>query len=319
MRRKRGGEEEEEEKEEEDGWTLLVVKRTNESIEDSTTTLIPPTFNPSASRPIFALAQGSSNDPKSSIDIVSPDCSDTMASKTRDDVRVLDCEGSGSEVEILDDKELTEQAQESGQEERVDNEAMNKTMGYLARDVLGLDLGLDGIKFDISVRPHHASQAIPAIGLDCTHDEKVLGYISAHFIDKFMIQQSRGDFYSEMYAAGSDCRDLAITIFDKPGSIRIKWITDAGLKGSGIWKQTLSHGNLLVIEKVEVVVDYRRKGIGRKLVEGILKEARDGQAEHTFVWATELKSAPDASKTDDPNSEAVSRLTKPEQLHSGEL
>jgi hypothetical protein len=144
------------------------------------TPLIPPSFNPSASRPIFGPRPRLFKRPEIKHRHCGLDCSDTMASKTRDDVRVLECEGSGSEVEILDDKEFTEQVRESGQEQRVDNETMNKTMRNLARDVQGLDVGLDGVKFEISVCPHHASQAIPAIGLDCTHDEKVLGYISAH-------------------------------------------------------------------------------------------------------------------------------------------
>ena len=139
---------------------------------------------------------------------------------------------------------------------------------------------------------------------------KEIAQAYARLIDKFMIAKSRRDFYSVMDAAGPSCSDLAVTIFDKLGSVKTKWTTDLELKGSRIWDQALSHDNLLVIESNNVHMDYRRNMIGGKMVEAIVEEGINQKAEHVFVWVTQLNSAQDASEVDDPSSEEVFQANK---------
>jgi len=69
-------------------------------------------------------------------------------------------------------------------------------------------------------------------------------------------------------------------------------------------------GRFLVVEEVEVGIEYRRKGVGKATMEVMLEEAKDRGAEHAFLWPTQLNSAPDAARGTGTEAEALFEKNK---------
>jgi GNAT superfamily N-acetyltransferase len=59
-------------------------------------------------------------------------------------------------------------------------------------------------------------------------------------------------------------------------------------RGPAYWLQEQTSFDFLVIETAQLEVDYRRKGIGSRLVYSILEQARKRGVEFAFVWPTGL-------------------------------
>ena len=110
----------------------------------------------------------------------------------------------------------------------------------------------------------------------------------------------------ESFFLSDDCVDLAYTIVDEDGYIKWKWISHPKMKGSGVFDNRLSKANFMVLETVEVEANYRRKGIGRMMIETILSQkvlslshiktspCGTHRVYNVYAWPTQLGTASDA-------------------------
>lgn len=66
---------------------------------------------------------------------------------------------------------------------------------------------------------------------------------------------------------------LATDLFDHYGSLRPEFIDHPLRRGSGIWGDELSEGNILLIEEIHVEDSYRRQSLARRLVSLVFDKA----------------------------------------------
>ncbi|KIW97701.1 uncharacterized protein Z519_01285 [Cladophialophora bantiana CBS 173.52] len=94
----------------------------------------------------------------------------------------------------------------------------------------------------------------------------------------------------EMEPPSRETSMLAFNLFDRYGRLRSEFKTHPVMKGTGVWGQELDHGDILLIEEVFVNKDYRRQGLGRRMIESLLTRAREKTwSFFAFVWPTFLR------------------------------
>jgi GNAT superfamily N-acetyltransferase len=102
--------------------------------------------------------------------------------------------------------------------------------------------------------------------------------------------QMRDDFYGQMEQPSRETSMLAFDLFDRYGRLRTEYKTHPVIKGTGVWGQELDHGDILLIETVFVNKDYRRQGLGRRMVESLLIRVREKTwSFFAFAWPTVLR------------------------------
>ncbi|KIW66171.1 hypothetical protein PV04_08372 [Phialophora macrospora] len=102
--------------------------------------------------------------------------------------------------------------------------------------------------------------------------------------------QMRDDFYGEMEQPSRETSLLAFDLFDRYGRLRPEFKTHPVIKGTGVWGPELDNGDMLLIEEVFVNEDYRRQGLGRRMIESLLVRAREKTwSFFAFAWPTFLR------------------------------
>jgi GNAT superfamily N-acetyltransferase len=81
-------------------------------------------------------------------------------------------------------------------------------------------------------------------------------------------------FYDDMEEPTSGTAELAFDLFDRYGRLRQEFKRHPIKKGSGIWQDEIDRGDLLLFELLSVQKPYRRRGLGRRVVNAILETAR---------------------------------------------
>ncbi|MCJ1359484.1 MAG: hypothetical protein MMC33_009486, partial [Icmadophila ericetorum] len=94
-------------------------------------------------------------------------------------------------------------------------------------------------------------------------DEKTIAGGRAFLIDREPI---RDDFYTHMEEPVQELSDLAYELFDRFGRVKAEFIEHPCKKGTGIWGEELNRGMLLDFERISIDKNFRRQGIGKKLV-----------------------------------------------------
>ncbi|KAF7558111.1 hypothetical protein G7Z17_g81 [Cylindrodendrum hubeiense] len=91
----------------------------------------------------------------------------------------------------------------------------------------------------------------------------------------FIIRRSaiQPDFHETMTIRHKGIMNFSLDLFDRYGRLKEEIRQHTLRKGSGVWKEELDNGNLVLIEEVEVEEEYRRKRIGSKLVMHIVVKA----------------------------------------------
>ncbi len=120
-----------------------------------------------------------------------------------------------------------------------------------------------------------------------TPDAKDIGHACAKLIKRNRIRQS---FHEDMEAPSQDTSQLAFDLFDCYGCLKTELIEHCVKKGSGAWGNEMDLGDILLVETVTVDKDWRRKGVGAKLVKNIWRKAKklNRNVQFAFVWATQL-------------------------------
>src|SRR5438876_282420 len=82
---------------------------------------------------------------------------------------------------------------------------------------------------------------------------------------------------------------LAFELFDRYGSLRTEIKEHPVRKGSGIWNKEFDTGDILLIEYLKIDEEYRKCGLGKKVVTAMLGKTRE-KTRHFFAiaWPTFL-------------------------------
>ncbi|KAL2194688.1 hypothetical protein P885DRAFT_42431 [Corynascus similis CBS 632.67] len=102
----------------------------------------------------------------------------------------------------------------------------------------------------------------------------------------FIIRRSRirQTFHESMEVPHRATSDLALALFDRYGRLREDIRQHPVRQGSGIWKGELDDGNIVLVEDVCVDEDYRRQGIGAKLVLHLLQTAMTSEPSVRYAF-----------------------------------
>ncbi|KAL6240818.1 hypothetical protein RBB50_012233 [Rhinocladiella similis] len=185
--------------------------------------------------------------------------------------------------------------------ERTEHESEHESDDDHDHDECGLDVEDDGIEdtsededrseFD----PDYEFKWLEPIVVEVTHtatpyehgEPKNVAYCNAKLIRR---DQMRGDFDGEMEQPSRETSMLAFDLFDRYGRLRPEFKTHPVMKGTGVWGQELDHGDILLIEEIFVDKDYRRQGLGRRMMESLLARVRDKTWSFFAVaWPTFLR------------------------------
>ncbi|KAI9836044.1 MAG: hypothetical protein M1819_001655 [Sarea resinae] len=116
---------------------------------------------------------------------------------------------------------------------------------------------------------------------------KKIGYCEGKLIRR---NQIRSTFYDSMEEPSRETSLLAFDLFDRYGCLRPEFINHPIRKGSGIWNKELDVGDILLIEYLRIEKDYRRQGLGRKVVAAMLEKTAKKTGSFTAVaWPTALR------------------------------
>lgn len=111
---------------------------------------------------------------------------------------------------------------------------------------------------------------------------KQIGKCFAKLIRRDKMRES---FWFEMEKPAQETADLAFDLFDRYGRLNSELYGHDINKGTGVWGNELDHGDLLLFEELTVDAAYRRRGIGTKLVNAILKKTRKKVEEEEGFFA----------------------------------
>ncbi|KAI9666142.1 MAG: hypothetical protein M1821_004077 [Bathelium mastoideum] len=81
-------------------------------------------------------------------------------------------------------------------------------------------------------------------------------------------------FYDQMERPTPETANLAFNVFDRYGRLRKEFQEHEIKRGTGVWKDELDTGDLFLFETLHVQKQYRRRGLGRKLVNALLEKTR---------------------------------------------
>ncbi len=99
--------------------------------------------------------------------------------------------------------------------------------------------------------------------------QKRVGYCQGKLIRR---RQIRATFYHEMEEPSTETSLLAFDLFDRYGRLRSEIKDHTVRKGSGVWNEELDSGDILLIEEVKIDKEYRRRGLGKKMVGAMLEK-----------------------------------------------
>lgn len=84
----------------------------------------------------------------------------------------------------------------------------------------------------------------------------------------------RSSFYAHMEESSDDTTDLVLHLFDDSGNLKQVLIEHTVRKGTGVWDDELSNGDILLIETIQVDREWRRQGVARRIIDAVLRLIR---------------------------------------------
>ena len=155
--------------------------------------------------------------------------------------------------------------------------------------------------------------ASATIHTDESHPPVQVGEALAFIIRRTAIQHT---FHETMEPPHRGTMDLALDLFDRYGRLKDDIRTHPLRKGSGVWKEELDDGNLVLIEKVKVERRYRRKRVGSKLILHILEQALTSRHNVAYAFAAPAAYRNDDGGTGDAKPSSVPHHVKVEGVAS---
>lgn len=92
----------------------------------------------------------------------------------------------------------------------------------------------------------------------------------------------RSHFWAKMEAPADETADLAYELFDTHGRLDRRLYAPGYKRGTDVWGSELDHGDILLFHELQVASQWRRLGIGSRIVQGILQTVR-GKSSHFFA------------------------------------
>lgn len=162
----------------------------------------------------------------------------------------------------------TESTEYNRSEDASDDECTsdsNYRTAFLEKEFFPDDGTNQALKLEIMISPRTWRDNITA---KCTHEGKAIGRAIARLIHRGMITR---DFWEEMDECSPDVGKIAWMLFNRYGFLKDKFKSHPVHRGTGVWGSELDDGPLLIIEEVYITdTEWRRKGIGRAMVEQLL-------------------------------------------------
>jgi GNAT superfamily N-acetyltransferase len=106
------------------------------------------------------------------------------------------------------------------------------------------------------------------IRVQCRLNGKEIGWAEGYWIDRDFIKD---DYQWQMRYHTSQTAGLATDLFDDDGDLK----TSHRNGGSRIWDTELNKGGMLWIQKVFVLEEWRRKGLGKAIVNAFVQKGCD--------------------------------------------
>ncbi|KAL2831655.1 hypothetical protein BJY01DRAFT_254163 [Aspergillus pseudoustus] len=104
---------------------------------------------------------------------------------------------------------------------------------------------------------------------ECTCNKARLASALARCIHR---EGMRSEFWERMEEPSEQMCDVAFEVFDRYGTVNLKYKRHPVQRGTGIWGDELDHGPLFLIENVHIIaLELRRKGLGQKIVSLLLE------------------------------------------------
>ncbi|KAI9649054.1 hypothetical protein NHQ30_001621 [Ciborinia camelliae] len=109
----------------------------------------------------------------------------------------------------------------------------------------------------------------------CTVEGKQIGYAFGRYVRR---ERMRVLFWSSMEAVSEEMSSIAFSLFDRYGFLKDNLKNHCVRKGTGVWGSELDFGPLFLMERIEVTDrKWRRKGLGRAMVDALVKKAQEQQ------------------------------------------
>ncbi len=95
--------------------------------------------------------------------------------------------------------------------------------------------------------------------------------------DSKLIKRRRitSNFWVEMEELTRETSDLAFELFDRYGRLEPKYYKHDFKRGTGAWGPELDSGDILLFESLSIASQWRRRGLGTKIVKAILDKVRE--------------------------------------------
>ncbi|CZR56632.1 uncharacterized protein PAC_06521 [Phialocephala subalpina] len=118
------------------------------------------------------------------------------------------------------------------------------------------------------------------IHVSCSYDGKEIGRGFGRYVDRDRIRHT---FWRDMEEPCEELSKVAFDLFDRHGRLKQELRDHTIRKGTGVWGSELDIGPLFFIEEVCVDRDWRRKGVGKRIVTSLIEKSRAGRRAPEFL------------------------------------
>jgi len=114
----------------------------------------------------------------------------------------------------------------------------------------------------------------------CTYDGKEIGRGFGRYVKRGFI---RDNFWRNMEEPCEELSSIAFKLFDRYGRLKEEYINHPIRKGTGCWGTELDLGNLFILEYISIDKGFRRKGVGKAMVNALIAKAHSGERNPAFT------------------------------------
>ena len=108
------------------------------------------------------------------------------------------------------------------------------------------------------------------IHVHCSSDGKEIGNAFGRFVHRGRI---RPHFWRHMEEPCQELSSIAFELFDRYGRLNRELINHTVRKGTGCWGSEVDLGPIFIIEHIRIERTWRRKGVGKKMIEALITKA----------------------------------------------
>jgi hypothetical protein len=117
------------------------------------------------------------------------------------------------------------------------------------------------------------------IHVRCSYDGKEIGRGLGRYVNRDRIRDA---FWRDMEQPCEELSKVAFQLFDRYGRLKQELKDHMIRKGTGVWGSELDLGPLFIIEEVCIDRDWRRKGVGKRIVTCLIEKSRAGKRNPAF-------------------------------------